>query len=391
MKNSDTYSASASVDGSQRVTIEFVGGHHAGKMLGKGKAVYTATIPYSSLSQRLQTIHRSGGKITNVFMESFLSSHPMARHQTDETNSPEALIFTTATSTAIAETSHTLEQVIQPVTDVQATVLEDNSETNLANVPEDTKQEIDESVSPEPACTIKITPEVTVAETQVAEAVAPDVEVTEAPTVAETVKTLVETTTPESVPIEEVVATKSKRTKKTTEAPVEKVAKEKKPRATAKTSRTASKKETVVHSEELQPIAITEPVVEPVAEIVTESVPVTETVSAIPKVTEQVKTEPEPIVETTQIEEPVVAEAPAILVAEVTAIDVIPEPETVVASTPVVAAIPDPETVVEATQVAEVEVPAKAKKSRSTSKSGSGFNKPKSTAKESKSTKKPKI
>lgn len=378
MKNSDIYSASASIDGSQRVTIEFMGGHHAGKMLGKGKAVYTATVPYSSLSQRLQTIHRSGGKITNVFMDSFLSSHAMAKTQTDATNSPEALIFGASTSPAIAETSSIVEPSIEPVTDAEVTALEDNAENNLANVLEDTKQEIIESVSPEPACTIEITPEVPVAETQVA----PDLEVTEAPTVAETIETFVETTAPESAHVEEVVATKPKRTKKTTETPVEKVAKEKKPRAIAKTSRPASKKETVAHIEETQ-IAIAEPVVEPVAELVVEpvveSAPVTETISTIPEVVEQVTTvitEPEPIVETTQIEEPVVAAAPEVVVAEVTATEAIPESKS--------------ESIVEATPVAEVEVPAKAKKSRSTSKSGSGFNKPKSTAKEAKSAKKPK-
>ncbi|MBW4480249.1 MAG: hypothetical protein KME54_26285 [Tolypothrix brevis GSE-NOS-MK-07-07A] len=48
---------------SRRVTIEVIGGCHS-KMMRVAK--YTKTIPYSSLSQTIQSIHRLGGKITHI-------------------------------------------------------------------------------------------------------------------------------------------------------------------------------------------------------------------------------------------------------------------------------------------------------------------------------------
>jgi hypothetical protein len=46
---------------SRRVTIEVIGGCYLKRM-----AKYTKTIPYSSLSQTIQSIHRLGGKITHI-------------------------------------------------------------------------------------------------------------------------------------------------------------------------------------------------------------------------------------------------------------------------------------------------------------------------------------
>ncbi|WP_052754455.1 phycobilisome linker polypeptide [Calothrix sp. 336/3] len=48
---------------SRRVRVEVTGGSYQG-MMHRGK--YTITIPYSCLSQTIQSIHRLGGKITNI-------------------------------------------------------------------------------------------------------------------------------------------------------------------------------------------------------------------------------------------------------------------------------------------------------------------------------------
>jgi hypothetical protein len=67
MKSLDINLASPNleVDASQRVTIEFTGGNHFDRMQGAN----TVTVPYSSLSKRMQTIQRFGGKITNISIQ----------------------------------------------------------------------------------------------------------------------------------------------------------------------------------------------------------------------------------------------------------------------------------------------------------------------------------
>ena len=67
MKSLDINLASPNldVDASQRVTIEFTGGNHFDRMQGAN----TVTVPYSSLSKRMQAIHRFGGKITNISIQ----------------------------------------------------------------------------------------------------------------------------------------------------------------------------------------------------------------------------------------------------------------------------------------------------------------------------------
>ncbi|PZO45149.1 MAG: hypothetical protein DCF19_01265 [Pseudanabaena frigida] len=52
-----------SVSRSHRIIVEYTGGQHTGRMQG---GTYTVNVPYSSLSKKLQTIHRFGGKIVSV-------------------------------------------------------------------------------------------------------------------------------------------------------------------------------------------------------------------------------------------------------------------------------------------------------------------------------------
>lgn len=72
MKSVDIDSVTPSVDDyrDHQVQIEFTGGIQQGKMQGKTQIV---TIAYSSLSKRMQTIRRLGGKIVNVSILRFQS------------------------------------------------------------------------------------------------------------------------------------------------------------------------------------------------------------------------------------------------------------------------------------------------------------------------------
>ncbi|BAY27530.1 rod linker polypeptide CpcD [Calothrix sp. NIES-2100] len=56
---------------SRRVKLEVTGGYQG--MMRRGR--YTITIPYSCLSQTIQSIHRLGGKITKITLP---SAHPQA-------------------------------------------------------------------------------------------------------------------------------------------------------------------------------------------------------------------------------------------------------------------------------------------------------------------------
>lgn len=58
-------------DSDRRVTIEIIGGGDQGRIR---VAKYTIKVPYSSLAQRMQSIHRSGGKITRITLSSSLTS-----------------------------------------------------------------------------------------------------------------------------------------------------------------------------------------------------------------------------------------------------------------------------------------------------------------------------
>jgi len=68
--NINSEKTNISVDVSQRVKIEFTGGNHS-EMVQSRAAVHTVMVPYSCFSKKLQTIHRSGGKITNISVPRF--------------------------------------------------------------------------------------------------------------------------------------------------------------------------------------------------------------------------------------------------------------------------------------------------------------------------------
>ncbi len=79
MKSLDIDSVNAGSDDyrSQPVKIEFTGGIQKGRTQG---TIQTVTVAYSSLSKKLQSIHRLGGKIINVSIPRFQAEHVDTEH-----------------------------------------------------------------------------------------------------------------------------------------------------------------------------------------------------------------------------------------------------------------------------------------------------------------------
>ncbi|MBD2178006.1 hypothetical protein H6F42_13880 [Pseudanabaena sp. FACHB-1998] len=92
--DNDTTSANLNADSSRRVTIEFTGGMQSGRMYQGNLQI--VTVPYSSFTQKLKAIQKLGGKITNVSIHNFPLSYP-----------------------ALDSLPIILEPVIEPVSEVQ--------------------------------------------------------------------------------------------------------------------------------------------------------------------------------------------------------------------------------------------------------------------------------
>jgi hypothetical protein len=60
----DSASTNSGAYRSHQIIIKFTGGSHKGMM--RGGTTHTVTVPYNCLSKKLQSIHRLGGKITDV-------------------------------------------------------------------------------------------------------------------------------------------------------------------------------------------------------------------------------------------------------------------------------------------------------------------------------------
>ncbi|MDX2257198.1 MAG: phycobilisome linker polypeptide [Pseudanabaenaceae cyanobacterium bins.39] len=61
--------SNALMESNQLVVIEFTAHIHGSKVLGGGNHI--VRVAYNSLSQRLRSIHRLGGKVTNVYIPHF--------------------------------------------------------------------------------------------------------------------------------------------------------------------------------------------------------------------------------------------------------------------------------------------------------------------------------
>lgn len=146
-----------SVNVSQRVKIEFTGGNHS-EMVQSRAAVHTVIVPYSSFSKKLQTIHRSGGKITNISVPRFQLDLPKVNLavELDEDTMPtleeipepssasisEVAISIPKHEEAIAETAEIIpEPVLEIISEVSAKISADEdtkeiAETSTERVPD---------------------------------------------------------------------------------------------------------------------------------------------------------------------------------------------------------------------------------------------------------------
>lgn len=105
----------------QQILIEFTGGYYS-EMIRVG-TTHRVTVSYSCLSKKLQTIHRNGGKITNVFVPQLqlemLATNPEEIIPIAET----AQLQTTQAIAPSVEISVEVENISEEVLEIVATPL----------------------------------------------------------------------------------------------------------------------------------------------------------------------------------------------------------------------------------------------------------------------------
>ncbi|MFM7601679.1 MAG: phycobilisome linker polypeptide [Pseudanabaena sp.] len=395
MKSIDFNSASSnlSVDSSHLITIKFAGGNQPNKQGTR----CTVTVPYSSLSRRLQSIQRFGGKIANISIQRFQPNLPTVEPVIalfEDNNSvveatPEIVIIQVATEPLETSTELTLGSTVQSVTkDTSEIVSESESEIKL----EDVSEPILENIP-----TVILEDALEINSEKTSEAALP---------ISKPEKVISETT-----------------------------AKPKKSRTSSKTGHGFSKKELSTSGKE--PVAISEVATEqePVLEIISESISTNQNPAAEPIKAKKSRTPTKTKTSNSiskkesipQGQEPAIAEivvAPEPIVEIVPEINVEPISETVVETATKSSPEQDtnhlpetsseqisdiilnglkeavkndvevslPVTTVEpAIESSELATPlSKSKKTKTSSKSGNGFNKPKSDLQVTRSPRKPK-
>ena len=147
----DSENTNISIDASQRVKIEFTGGSPSRTVQSRA-AVYTVIVPYSSFSKKLQTIHRSGGKITNISIPHFQLDLPKVNlavelnevtmptlteiPETISASISEVTISTPKHEEAIAETAEIIpEPVLEIILEVSAKISADEDTKEIAETP----------------------------------------------------------------------------------------------------------------------------------------------------------------------------------------------------------------------------------------------------------------
>lgn len=125
MKSVDIDSVNPSVDDyrSHQVKIEFTGGIQQGKIQGKTQ---TVTVAYNSLSKRMQTIRRLGGKIVNVSILHFQAD--ISRDAAEHVDANPA----SATNENISAITESIEQPVEvsveiPLAEAPVPIVEDTS------------------------------------------------------------------------------------------------------------------------------------------------------------------------------------------------------------------------------------------------------------------------
>jgi len=310
----DSISTNSREYGSQRVIIEYTGGIHR-QRLQQGTA-YKVTVPYGSFSQKLQTIHRFGGKIISVSIPYLQLDSPQVVSEVNLEQVSEPIL-------AIA-----IEQFVEVIPN---NPLEINVESTVENVFEEPSEVI---------CEIGLGKISQIIPETLLEPIPENVEIVSA--------------------VETPVASpkKKKSVSETTTKP-------KKPKTSTKSSQGFSKQEAI-----FQPKAsvseVSEPILETVVVVITE--PVAKLVA-------------EPVAET------IVEPMKETIVDEITEVVA----ESIISSE--ISSKTDSELTVDQTieAIAKSSLPeTKSKKSKATSKSGSGFNKPKDDTKTSRPPRKPK-
>jgi hypothetical protein len=143
----DSENTNISIDASQRIKIEFTGGSPSRTVQSRA-AVYTVIVPYSSFSKKLQTIHRSGGKITNISIPYFQLDLPKVNlavelnedtmptlteiPETISASISEVAISTPKHEEAIAETA---EIIPEPVLEIILKISADEDAKEIAETP----------------------------------------------------------------------------------------------------------------------------------------------------------------------------------------------------------------------------------------------------------------
>ena len=384
MKSLDINSASTnlSVDASQRVTIEFTGGNHFDRMQGAN----TVTIPYSSLSQRLQAIHRFGGKITNISIQRLQLDRPRINSEVDSAQDQVHVLEETPAIAPIVEP----EKISEIIPEI---IVKDVSVNGSNNILKDVPDNIPEVALPvstsktqKPFAETTVKSKKSIASTKASHGFSKK---ESSPQVLGTVSAIAETV-PVPEPVVEIIPEISpepiaepilEKAKPLSEAAI----KPKKARTSPKAGHGFSKKESSPQVSEPVVIAEIVSVPEPVVEIIPEVSPEQVSDSTINNSSVQDLKQIELTSDHTSnhnVTEAVLASiVEPVLEASVEhdfeATVPVSKAENTVESTAPESTAPLP--------------PSKSKKSKPSSKSGSGFNKPKSDTQTPRSQRKPKI
>ncbi len=126
-----------------QIIIEFTGGHYS-EMLRVGNT-HRVTVPYSCLSKKLQTIHRIGGKITNVSIQQL-------QLEMLDTNFEEIIAIAqpvdpATIDSAVKNSTEILTASISEVQEEVENILEESSEIVVETVPEILPDQIIEPIA----------------------------------------------------------------------------------------------------------------------------------------------------------------------------------------------------------------------------------------------------
>ena len=312
---------------SHQVKIEYTGGIQRGRLQGR---THTVTVAYSSLSKKLQSIHRLGGKIVNVSISRFQVDLAEVDTQDSDVDHEIACI-----PEAIAEIAQTHGQPIELEVAVATTETIDQVGHDGSTSPEMAVIITEDIVETIPEVIAE--PEIIAEELEViAEepAIIAESEVIAAPEIiSEIASEIIDVIAENTAAVEELTVVAPKKSKSSSAI----AAKPKKSRTSTKASHGFSKRDTKSQIQELQAI----PDVIEASEQIEESKP------------EQSSETVAEIIEVIETSEPVVLEP---VISEITA-------EEITASTPESSSTP--------------KSLAKSKKSKVANKSGHGFNKSK--------------